>query len=144
MTRRPAKSSASTPPAASARPQEQRAALDIERLRAQRVRPERSRSLAELLDTEHRAIDKAAKAIGPGGQAWIDACPPDHLPSTTVLGLQRGTLKIGVAGTATRFALDRWLRSGGERLIIRAARVAIRRITLVPHTPESEARTKNS
>ncbi|MGP1346988.1 MAG: hypothetical protein ACTS3F_10035 [Phycisphaerales bacterium] len=110
----------------------------IESLRATRVRPDRGVDLGTLVRREGADLQRTAKRLGAGGQAWAAQCPPGLLAHTSVLGLARGTLRIGVANSAARYALDRWLRTGGRESVIRQAGAHIRRITLVPHAPESE------
>ncbi len=73
----------------------------------------------------------AAKRVGATGGLWVQHCPAEMVGRTSVQGVARGVLTIAVDNASTRFALDRWLRGGGEAEIIAASTTPIRKVKLV-------------
>lgn len=104
----------------------------LARLRQHRNAPPRDQSIGPLVRELTDRLDEASKKSAGCGAAWAQACPPKHLPRTSVRGLARGVLTIAVDSAATRYELDRWLRAGGEQAVISAARAGVRKVKLVP------------
>ena len=103
----------------------------VQRLREARVRPARDLSLARDMDRALREAAALRQSVGGCAAAWASVVPPDLLAHTALEGVSRGVLSVRVPNASTRFALDRFLRSGGERAVIAASRSAISRIRLV-------------
>lgn len=104
---------------------------EIERRRGQRVWPERDLSLAEILGDEERKLRQRHRAVGCVAGLWNELTPAELVEKTELVGLTRGVLRVRVTDSAARFALDRWLRSGGEAELVRRAPVGVRKIKLV-------------
>lgn len=103
----------------------------IEQLRASRVRPERQVETGPLFRATADEVKKTSRRLGSAGASWAEMCPPDLIGRTAVEGISRGLLTIRVADAASRFQLDRALREGLERELIRRCPVAVRGIRLV-------------
>jgi len=74
---------------------------------------------------------KSKMASAGVGVAFLKAAPSQVAAYTTVVGVRSGVLQLRPHNTATRYALDRWLRSGGESAMVRACPTAISRVKLV-------------
>lgn len=78
------------------------------------------------------AKDLKSKMASSGvGAAFLKSAPAQVAAFTTVVGVRSGVLQLRPHNTATRYALDRWLRSGGEAALVRACPTAISRVKLV-------------
>lgn len=105
--------------------------IELERLRQQRARTPRDAGVAPLLTSMADQLKRSQRAVGASAEAWLSVCPPALAQRCSILGLSRGELRIAVANAAARFEVDRWLRSGGEKLLVDSARTTIRRVKLV-------------
>jgi hypothetical protein len=65
------------------------------------------------------------------GSAFIKLAPREVASFTTVVGVRSGVLQLRPHNTAARYALDRWLRSGGEAALVRGCPTTISRVKLV-------------
>ncbi|MBY0307492.1 MAG: hypothetical protein K2Q09_02000 [Phycisphaerales bacterium] len=74
---------------------------------------------------------KAKMACAGVGAAFLKTAPRQVAAFTTLVGVRSGVLQLRPHNTATRYALDRWLRSGGEAALVRACPSAISRVRLV-------------
>ncbi len=115
---------------------ERHVSQQLERIREQRVRSGPDQSAKALFDATARQYAKLERSLSGAAGAWAEQCPPELLERTSVHKCERGVLEIGVRDSATRYEVDRFLRSGGQRAVIRACPTSIRRIKLV-----GEART---
>ena len=82
-----------------------------------------------------RAADELAKLerqLGGAGAAWARTCPATLLESTRVRSLVRGVLTVEVKGAPARFELDRALRAGMERELIKACPASLHKVKLIP------------
>lgn len=62
--------------------------------------------------------------------AW-DRVVPGHLRGrAAVMGCRSGVLSIRCRSASDRFALDRWLRGGGEQAVRDASRSTVKRVKL--------------
>lgn len=105
-------------------------ARHLDRIRAQRVRPARDLALRSVVERSAAALRRAERGAGRVAGAWERVCPPEHLQKTAVERFASGVLTIVVADAATRYALDRFLRSGGERAVIESSPAPIRKVRL--------------
>lgn len=103
----------------------------LEKLRQSRVHPPRQIELGPVLARMAEEFKDAARRVGATGGLWAEHCPAEMVGKTTVQGVARGVLTISVDNASTRFALDRWLREGGEARIIAASATPIRKVKLV-------------
>lgn len=106
-------------------------AQQLDRLRALRVWPDRATPVAAPLKRLESDLSRLARQQGGALHAWASTCPPQWLGRTAVLRLSRGVLTIAADDAATRFELDRWLRAGGEREVVRACPTTIRKVKVV-------------
>jgi hypothetical protein len=104
---------------------------EIERRRSQRVWPERDLSLGEVLGEEERKLRQRHRAVGCVAELWNELTPAGLVEKTELVGLTQGVLRVRVSDSSARFALDRWLRTGGEAELVRRAPVGVRKIKLV-------------
>ncbi len=104
---------------------------EIERLRRLRVRPAAAVGVGAALASIQKQLRRSARAVGGLGDAWESILPPELAAASTPERLSGGTLTIRTADGAARFALDRWLRAGGELLVRGACAGSVRRIRLV-------------
>lgn len=111
--------------------------LRLEALRKGRVWPERDGSIGAMFRERGAELERLEKRLGGVSRAWQSVCPPDLLARTSVRSLLRGVLTIGVEDAATRFELDRLLRSGAERVFVRACPTTVRKVKLVSAAQES-------
>lgn len=103
----------------------------IARLRSLRIRPERDLSLTRefgAAQVELRRIRRGNRGVA---QAWSEVVPTELACRTELKGVASGALTVSVADSATRYDLDRFLRSGGEAAVLRACIAGIRRIKVV-------------
>lgn len=83
------------------------------------------------LGAEEKRLKKQTRVVGGLGEKWEEILPPELALSSTPERLSGGVLTIRTADSAARFALDRWLRSGGEQLVKGACTTSVVRIRLV-------------
>lgn len=103
----------------------------IERLRRFRVAKPFDLSMGRDLAAEEKRLKRHVRVVGGLGDKWEAVLPPELALSSTPERLSGGVLTIRTADSAAKFALDRWLRSGGETLVKQAAATTIVRIRLV-------------
>jgi hypothetical protein len=102
--------------------------LGVARTRDARVRTPYDTSIARDMDEALRELRKLQRAVGGAASAWSQVVPPELAERCRLIGVSRGTLEVRVPDAATRFALDRFLRSGGERAVIAASAPGLQRI----------------
>jgi hypothetical protein len=102
----------------------------LAKLRERRAGHQRDLSLAGPMSAITKDL-KAKMASAGVGVAFLKTAPAQAAAFTTVVGVRSGVLQLRPHNTATRYALDRWLRSGGEAVLVRACPTAISRVKLV-------------
>lgn len=100
-------------------------------LRTHRTNTATGHGLGVVLQRQRARLERAARDGGGVEEAWAAVVPVRLRGRATLVGLRAGTLTVRCPSTADRFALDRWLRSGGERQLRAAAAVALNRVRLV-------------
>ena len=100
-------------------------------VRASRVRPERAQPMGETFMAKAQAMKRLQRKHLGCARAWETVCPADRIDRTAIIGIKGGALTIGVADHATKFELDRLLRSGAERELVKLAPTTVRRVKLV-------------
>lgn len=103
----------------------------LAKLRESRVRTERAQPLAGVFSAEARTLERERRRAAGVADVWNALCPPDLVNRTAIRSLRRGLLTIAVEDAPTRFELDRALRAGLEREIVRRCAAPVRRIRLV-------------
>lgn len=107
----------------------------IERLRINRVRPDRAAPASSELQKIARNLRRDRVRLAGVGGAFLEHCPPRLAARAGIASLNHGVLTITADDSPTRFELDRWLRNGGDRLIISNSRAAIARVKVVVAPP---------
>ena len=107
------------------------AASALERLRGVRVRGDRDTSLSSEIGKQRRTILRTASAVGDLNEAWDAVAPVELRGRAGATGLSRGVLTIEADNQAARYLVDRWLRAGGEALVVARAGAAVRRVKVV-------------
>lgn len=100
-------------------------------LRERRNYRERDISIAAAVGELTAGTIRQARQVDGAGDAWSQVIPPELAAKASMVRLSRGTLQIRVADSAVRFALDRFLRSRGERALVEASKGKIKRIKLI-------------
>lgn len=99
-------------------------------LRERRAGYQRDLSLAAPLSSICKDL-KVKMASAGVGSVFIKLAPREIAAFTTVIGVRSGALQLRPHNTAARYALDRWLRSGGEAALVRGCPTSISRVKLV-------------
>lgn len=124
-------------------PHDPRSAADrLQRLRDLRGPRERDASAAGMFRAESTRLARLARQVGGVAEAWESVCPPEHAPRTRVVSVARGILTIGVADAPTRYQLERILKAGADREIIRRCPMTVRRIRLVADAAAADPHTQ--
>jgi hypothetical protein len=108
-------------------------AAGLARIVSRREVPERDQRLNQEFAGIAKRVRTQRKAVGGLGSAWEASLRAAGIheqvyEKTTLVGLSRGVLTVRVADAATKFILDRFLRSGGEKAVGRLAGVGLQRI----------------
>lgn len=106
-----------------------RAALD--NLRRIRPGPRPVSTIQEAVAGFENSLARRHKSLGGVAAAWMSVVPPDLAGPAELVSMARGVLTIRVQDAPARFALDRFLRAGGEREVQRASPVTLKKIKLV-------------
>lgn len=99
--------------------------------------------LAAAFGAQARALRALARSLGAAGSAFARLVPESIRERCTPLGVRAGVLSVRCDDASTGFELDRWLRSGGEIELIKAAPTMLTRVKRVgigapePRTPQS-------
>ncbi len=108
-----------------------RATPTLSRLRELRAPRERDAALATEVERLRAEMERRRRRGSGAAAAWEVVVPDGLREKSEVVGVSRGVLSVRVRDASARFALDRFLRSGGEAALIGAARIAIRRVKLI-------------
>jgi hypothetical protein len=95
------------------------------------VRPERDLTLTRALTGEQVVLRRLRRANAGLADAWERVAPPDLLGRTALRGVSSGTATIAVPDAGARYELDRWLRSGGESLLIKSCTAPVRKVKII-------------
>ena len=117
-----------TPAAAAPVPPE---LLELARVRAVRVKPSPDLTLTRQFLGERVLLRKLRRSNAGLVEAWESVAPPALLERTALRGLAQGVATLGVPDASTRYELDRFLRSGGEKALKQACGAPIRRVKVV-------------
>lgn len=99
-------------------------------LRRWRNRSERDLSIAAEVEAQARAARAQARGVD-AARAAVGSVVPDGLRAgARVVSLRRGVLTLEAPDPASLYAMDRWLRNGGEGRI-RESAPAVARVRLV-------------
>lgn len=98
----------------------------MESLRAFRTRKDRDVGLEGELGRLAREYGKSATGLGEVAEAWEALAGADIRGLCRLKGLSRGVLTITVEDASARYRVDRALRGGLRRELIRASRSPVR------------------
>jgi hypothetical protein len=92
----------------------------LDRLRGWRNHGEKDVSMDFLKDFLKQEVERPYKQLHEIAEVWEKLVPAPVVKNTRLESLGRGVLRVVVGSSATLYELDRLLRSGLEREIIRA------------------------
>lgn len=98
----------------------------LENLRTWRLGAPKDLSLTADLTSLVQGVKRQTTRFAGLGEAWQALCPAHLSAGTTILSLSRGVLSVRAPDAAARFALDRWLRDGGETELIKRCPTLLR------------------
>jgi hypothetical protein len=102
----------------------------LENLRRWRNRPQHDLSIGPHVEALVSGVRRSANALDGLTVDWSAVVPPELSAATRPVAFRRGVLTVQAADSSALFAMDRWLRAGGEPAL-RAACPALRRVRLV-------------
>jgi len=120
----------------------ERIAHEIESLRGYRNRPDRKLDLTQDLARLSRTYSQAAAGLGELAGIWEELAPEDIRACSRLNKLSRGVLTITVEDASKRFFLDRALRGGLRREMIRRSHVSLRDVRVLLESPRKNGRTR--
>ncbi len=91
----------------------------------------RDTGIADAVARERDRLERAARDDGTIASAWDRVAPERLRGRAAIVSMRGGVLTVRCRSASDRFALDRWLRGGGEKALRSAARVALKRVRLV-------------
>ena len=111
-------------------------AAGLARLREKRVGAPRDLTMRGVLDGELRRVRQVERGARSASGAWDQLLQTAGLASelverTKVVSFRFGVLTVRVSDASTKYAVDRFLRSGGEAALARLASATLRRVKLV-------------
>lgn len=111
-------------------------AAGLQRLRDNRVTPSRDVSMLPALDHELRRVRQIERSAVGTANAWDSLLANAGLPGEMaarlrVVSFRAGVLTVRAADASTKYAMDRFLRGGGEAALARLTPTTLRRVKLV-------------
>lgn len=100
----------------------------LDRLRTWRVRPARTKSLADLVPNAAATLERRQQQTGNFAQAWDTCVPAAMRDQCRVESMRGGIAKVIAESASVRFQLDRALRSGLLSQLRAACPVALTRV----------------
>lgn len=110
-------------------------AAGLQRLRSFKERPERDVSIGALIDAEARRLRQTQRATSGASAAWDKLLDGAHLPADLrarlrIISFRAGVLTIRAADAPAKYALDRYLRAGGQTALARLSPTPLRRVKI--------------
>ena len=109
----------------------ERISKEIGALRKHRVRKAPDCGIASELQRLANQYERQSAGLGGLAEHWQALAPEDAQRVATLKAFARGVLTIAVPDASARFLLDRALRSGLRRDLIRASKSPLRDIKVV-------------
>lgn len=111
-------------------------AAQLQRIRGNRVKPERDLTMRSQLDSQLRQIRQIERSAVNAAQAWDRlleqaGLQANLLARTKVVSFRFGVLTVRASDASTKYAVDRFLRAGGENALARLASTTLRRVKLI-------------
>lgn len=105
-----------------------RTPADLQRVAQRRARPEFDPSIGRIVDAIAGGARRDAKRLGTVAQAWTAIVPPEVCARCRLEALDRTILSVVADDAATRFEIDRMIRSGLVGRLQHETRGAISRV----------------
>ncbi len=110
--------------------------IGLERLCQFRAHRDRDFSLRQIFSDQIRELRRADRASTGTARAWDKlfaeaGLAENLLLRTKVESMRNGVLTIRVTDAPTRYAIERFLRAGGEAALARLAPTTLRRVKLM-------------
>jgi hypothetical protein len=102
----------------------------IQALRQNRNFRDRDLSIVALVGELYGEVARQHRQVDGAGEAWARVVPRELGSRAQLQRLARGVLHVRVSDASARFALDRFLRSGGERSLVAASGGKVKRVKL--------------
>lgn len=103
----------------------------IEKLRAWRTVKDRDCTIGVEVAKVAGEARRLARARGTAGKGWTEVVPPLLAEVAFVEGVSKsGVMTIRAQDAGARFEVARWLRGGGEALLVRAC-PGVKRVSVV-------------
>ena len=103
----------------------------LETLRQSRRAPDAPPAIGAMFQAKAKQLRRLERSLSGVGQAWAELCPPELLQRTCVVRLSRGVLTLGASDSATRFEVDRLLRTGAQRQLVRRCPSTLRKVKVI-------------
>jgi hypothetical protein len=108
-------------------------AAGLQRLRSFKQRPERDVTIASLVETESRRLRQTQRATTRAAGAWDTLLASAQLPAglasrVSVVSFRAGVLTLRATDASSKYALERYLRAGGEAALARLSSTPLRRV----------------
>ena len=120
------------------------AARRLELLRSRRTRQTPDLSIHQPVTAAALQLQQHQRDAGPMTSLWNELIPQE-LAQHTRIRVDKGTLRVSVADSSSRFALDRLLRAGIKDQLVRKSPVPIRNVrleaTTSPRAPAGDPRS---
>lgn len=108
-----------------------RSTPSLSRLRGDRVPPRPDQALGREIEKLRAELARRRRGASGGAAAWDALAPAGMRERVDVVGVRRGVLVLHARDAATRFAIDRFLRSGGEAAIVKGSKTALRGVKVI-------------
>ena len=111
-------------------------AAGLERVRSNRRIPPRDVSMLAALDAEIRRIRQIQRAAVGASNAWDQllasaGVAPELVERMRIVSFRAGVLTVRVSDASTKYAMDRFLRAGGQAALARLSPTTLRRVKLM-------------
>lgn len=103
----------------------------LEVLRQSRRAPDAPPGIGAMFQAQAKQLRRLERSLAGIGGAWTELCPPALLERTCIVSLRRGVLTIGVSDSAVLYEVDRLLRTGAQRQLVRSCPSTLRKVKVV-------------
>ncbi|MFO0873994.1 MAG: DciA family protein [Phycisphaerales bacterium] len=112
---------------------------ELRRIVAQRRRPEFNPSIAGMVAAIARTAKRDTQRLGAVAEAWLAIVPSTIVDRCRLESLERGVLSVVADDAATRFEIDRLLRSGLTARLQATTQGALSRVRVRVGAGDAEA-----
>ena len=107
------------------------AAARVDRVRSLRVRGERDLLVGDEVSRALKGVKRRTRDEQVAAEAWEAAVPDELAGRCEFVEIKRRAVVVRAADAGVRYALERWLRSGGEATVLGVTRAAVSRVKVV-------------